>query len=103
LLTEQVIVDTRSMMVGLERPRTIPGTVSPDTGEKIVGTGPTTAGAGAMTVDAGTPRTELDALRVATRSSAVELGRRQPALTQFLSFLGGRRATPGQGELSLMP
>jgi hypothetical protein len=74
LLTDQVIVDTRSMKFGLDRPRTILGTVSPDAVEKTVGTGPTTAGDGAMSAGTGTLRPEPDALRVGTSPSSVETG-----------------------------
>jgi hypothetical protein len=69
-----VIVDTRSMNVELDRPRTIRETVSHDAVEKIVGTGPATAGDRAMTVDAGTPTTAPGALRVVTCPSSVKGG-----------------------------
>jgi hypothetical protein len=72
VLADQVIVDTRSVKVEPDRPRTIPGTVSPDAAEMRVGIEPMTAGAGAMTVDTGPPRTEPDALRVGAHPSSVE-------------------------------
>jgi hypothetical protein len=64
---EQVILDTWSPKVELERPRTIRGKVSHDAEEESGGTDPTTAGARATTVDAGTPRTAPHALCVVTR------------------------------------